>query len=214
LFGAIVLIGGFAMPKSAFATPMSRRSFLRNFSLIAAGGLLAACAVGEEGVLPVDRLESSFTDVTLPMQRAVASAAAQQDDAELEGFLALSALLTGVERLDPVLGNVYLQSLRASSEFAVTVSDLLEQARGDLSVLPATLAELESSGLFENESTRKITDKITEYWYTGIYDTPQGEQVVATYVDALAWRTLVFTKPTTLCGTYRFWTEPPEAAID
>ncbi|MCC6454693.1 MAG: hypothetical protein IT328_07100 [Caldilineaceae bacterium] len=202
------------MPKRAFATPMSRRSFLRNFSITAAGGLLAACAVGEEGAVPVDRLESAFTDVTLPMPRSVAAVAAQPADAELEGFLALSALLTGVEQLDPVLGNVYLHSLQASSAFDVTVSELLEQARGGLSAIPASLEEIESSGIFENEATRKLADKITEYWYTGIYDTPQGEQVVATYVDALAWRTLVFTKPTTLCGSYRFWTEPPETAID
>ena len=201
------------MSESALVS-MSRRGFLRHVSIVAAGGLLAACALGEEGALPADRLESAATGVQLPMPRPVATAAAALDDAELAGFLALSALLTGVDNLDPALGAVYLQSLRSSSQFAVTVPELLEQARGELSALPETLEALESSGIFENESTRELADKITEYWYTGIYETAEGEQAVATFVDALAWRTLFFTKPATLCGSYRFWTEPPEAAID
>ena len=76
------------------------------------------------------------------------------------------------------------------------------------------MEELEASQIFENEETRKVTDKLTEYWYTGVYDTAEGEQALATYVDALAWKALTFTKPMSVCGTYRFWTEPPEAALD
>jgi hypothetical protein len=202
------------MSKRVLAMPISRRSFLRNLSVMTAGAFLSACAVGQEGTIPAERLESAFTGVELPMPRSVASTAAQQDDAELARFLALSALLTGVDQLDPVIGSIYLQSLRTSSAFIVTVTELLEQAQAGLSALPTTMEELESSGIFENESTRQLADKITEYWYTGIYDTAQGEQVVATFVDSLAWRTLIFTKPPSLCGSYSFWTEPPEAALD
>jgi hypothetical protein len=205
------------MPTKANLTLISRRCFLRSLSVIAGGGLLAACAVGEEGRLPPNRLEPAFSAVELPMPRAAASiaaAAAQEGEAELPGFLALSALLTGVDNLDPTLGSVYLQSLRTNSEFSVSISELLEQAQAGLPAPPTTLEELESSGIFESETTRQLADKITEYWYTGIYETPEGEQAVATFVDALAWRTLTFTKPQSLCGTYRFWTEPPEAAID
>jgi hypothetical protein len=119
-----------------------------------------------------------------------------------------------VDTLDPALGAIYLQSLRASSAFSVTISELLEEAQAGLSAPAATLAELESTGIFENEATRELADKITEYWYTGIYETEQEEQVVATHVNALAWQTLTFTKPTTVCGTYGFWTEPPEATLD
>lgn len=199
------------MPKRVFTTPMSRRRFLRSMSLIAAGGLFSACAVGNENALVQD---PTFVGVNLPLPRPAATAAAQQENAELGRFLALSALLTGVENLDPALGSVYLQSLQASSEFDLTVSDLLDQAQAGLAALPATLEELESSGIFENEATRALADKITEYWYTGVYDTPEGEQVTATHTDTLAWQTLAFTKPMTVCGSYRFWTEPPEVAID
>jgi hypothetical protein len=202
------------MPKRTFSPLMSRRCFLRTISVIAAGGLLAACAVGEEGTLPDNLLESAINDVTLPMPQSVTQAAAQQDDAELPGFLALSALLTGVDTLDPMLGAIYLQSLRASSAFSVTITSLLEEAQAGLSAPATTIEELESSGIFENNATRELADKITEYWYTGIYETEQGEQVVATHVNALAWQTLTFTKPSSLCGSYGFWTEPPEAALD
>lgn len=202
------------MPKSSLLGPMSRRRFLRTIPVIAAGGLLAACAIGEESRFNGAILESASRDVTLPMPQSVAEAAAQQDDAELPGFLALSALLTGVDVLDPLLGAIYLQSLRASSAFSVTITRLLEQAQAGLSAPATTMEELESSGIFENNATRELADIITEYWYTGIYETEQGEQVVATHVNSLAWQTLTFTKPTSLCGSYGFWTEPPEAALD
>ncbi len=205
------------MPTKANLTLSSRRSFLRSLSVIAGGGLLAACAVGEEGRLPPNRLEPAFSAVELPMPRtaaSVATAAAEEGVAKLPEFLALSALLTGVDNLDPTLGSVYLQSLRANPELSVSIPELLEQAQAGLPAPPTTLEELESTGIFENEATRQLADKITEYWYTGMYETPEGEQVVATFVDALAWRTLTFTKPQSICGTYGFWTEPPEAAID
>ena len=73
---------------------------------------------------------------------------------------------------------------------------------------------MEALGIFQNETTGAVADKITEMWYTGIYQNEAGEDVVATWVDALAWKTLTFTKAMTVCGTYRFWTEPPEATID
>ena len=202
------------MLKQTFHTSMSRRCFLRTVSVIAAGSFLAACAVGEESRFTGGTLQSAIKEATLPIPQSVAEAAAAQDDPELSGFLALSALLTGVDILDPMLGAIYLQSLRASSAFSVTISDLLAEAQAGLSAPAATMEELESSGIFENDATRELADKITEYWYTGIYETEQGDQAVATHVNALAWQTLTFTKPTSLCGSYGFWTEPPEATLD
>jgi hypothetical protein len=136
------------------------------------------------------------------------------DDPELPAFLALSSLLTGVDSLDPNLGAVYLQNLRAASASSATVADLLKQAQGGNAALPATLEQLQSSGIFENKATRALADQITQQWYTGIIETPQGQQVVATFIDALAWRTLTFTKPATLCAAFGFWSEPPETALD
>lgn len=190
--------------------PMSRRRFLHSAAMAAAGALLTACAAGKEAILPAEPMEPAFTGVTLPSPPAQAG----QEEGELAEFLALSELLTGVEGLDPATGAIYLQSLKASSQFSVSVADLLAQARGDDASLPATLEDLESRGLFAGDATRTLADKITEYWYTGIYDTAEGEQAVATFVDSLAWRSLAFTKPLTLCGSYRFWTEPPEANLD
>jgi hypothetical protein len=193
-------------------TKMSRRNFLRHLSIAASGVLLAGCSLGYEGGLASQRRESIVTDVKVPAGRV--GSAVQEEPPGLAEFLAVSALLTGVENLDPAVGRLYLQSINESSDLAVSFPDWLAQAQSGRSTLPATLAELEESGIFEEEATRKVADKITEYWYTGVYTTAQGEQAVATYVDALAWKTLAFTKAMSVCGSYRFWTEPPESIID
>jgi hypothetical protein len=193
---------------------IDRRRFLRSLAATAIGGLLTACALVQENGLPTDVQGAGFRNARLPSPKPDARSSTGQEDAELSRFLALSALLTGVDELDPALGVIYLNSLRESSRFRVTITELLDAAQAGAATLPETLDDLEGSGIFENESTRELADKISEYWYTGVYETAQGEQVVATFVEALAWRTLVFTKPMTICGSYRFWTEPPEAAID
>ena len=192
---------------------LSRRQFLRGLTLVAGGGLLAACAAPPEGDEIWARSDPSITSAQVPRPRSTGNRAAQ-DEGELARFLTLSALLTGVDQLDPVAGEIYLQSLQASQEFDISIGELLDRSQGDMGALPATLEELASRGLFEEEAARTLADKITEYWYTGVYDTPEGEQAVATYVDALAWQTLTFTKAMSVCGSYRFWTEPPELELD
>lgn len=202
------------MPTNTKSTHISRRQFLRGCSLITAGGLLAACSLGPENPPPTEFTEFIFSEARLPQDQAALQGTAGQPAAELAGFLALSSVLTGVEQLDPTLGQIYLQSLQEHPDLQVSVGDLLQQAQAGMAAMPTTIEELENSGIFENEATRTLANKITEYWYTGIYETPQGEQVVATFVDALAWKTLTFTKPQTICGSYMFWTEPPESALD
>jgi hypothetical protein len=191
----------------------SRRQFLRGITVVAAGAYLAGCALPPETERQIPPPDPETIGVNLPRSRAVNQLLAQEDEADLSGFLTLSALLTGVDNLDPVLGQVYLQSLRAGSETGDALNALLEQTLGS-GILPTTLEELEALGIFQNEATSAVADKIIEYWYTGIYQNEAGEDVVATWVDALAWKTLTFTKAMTVCGTYRFWTEPPEATID
>ena len=78
---------------------------------------------------------------------------------------------------------------------------------------PSTVAELEATGFFENPATQEPADKILEMWYTGIYDSAEGEQEVATYVDALVWQAIAFTKPLTVCGMPGFWAQPPQRAL-
>jgi hypothetical protein len=194
---------------------LTRRQFLYTFGLAATASWVAACAPRTSGLTGV--LGSQATpQIVLPSPvppAGTATAAAGPGDLPLEAFLQLSAVLTGVTNLSPLLGQVYLQSLQASSKFAVTLAELYEQA-GFTSATPTTIEELEAKGLFEQEPTRQLADKIIEYWYTGIYDSPAGEQAVATFVDALAWQTLVFTKPLTICSAPGVWSEAPEPVVD
>lgn len=190
---------------------LSRRRFLQSLSLVASGTLLAGCSLGPlDGARPT---ELEVLDVVLPSSSAVASATDEEVDTELSTFLILSALLTGVDDLDPAVGRIYLQSLQANPALGAPLAALMELVSEAIDT-PITLAYLEENGVFENQQTRQAADKLTEYWYTGVYEDEQGQPQVAAYVDALAWKTLTFTKAMSVCGTYRFWTEPPEFAID
>src|SRR5690606_10360890 len=143
-------------------------------------------------------------------------------------FLALSALLTGVKNLDPVVGRVYMNSLQASDEFDLTLEELYEQTGFDGDAPPQTIEELEARGLFganasggsdsnggsaSESGPSALADRILEYWYTGVYTTAEGEQAVATYVDALSWKTLAFTKPNSICATFGFWEARPNLVV-
>jgi hypothetical protein len=192
---------------------INRRRFLRHAALLATGGLLAACALPSAQSLAGEPIEPNPRPVQLPLPQA-SKAGNDVPDEALEQFLALSVLLTGVDDLNPAIGRIYFDSLQQNSTLETPVSELLAQIADSAAAMPASLEALASTGLFDNEATRTLADTITEYWYTGVYDTPEGEQAVATFVEALAWTTLTFTKPMTVCGAYRFWTEPPESAID
>lgn len=195
---------------------INRRALLRTLLTTATGALLAACGPprgGEEVGRHLALGPHATPQIALPSPAPVTPVATSALEREVVEFLALSTLLTGVTNLSPDLGRVYLRSLQSSADFDVTVAELVEQAglRGDEP--PATLSAVESTGIFEQEQTRRLADKITEMWYTGIYTDEAGEEVVATFVDALAWQTLRFTKPLTLCGAPGFWAQawtPPQ----
>lgn len=191
---------------------MSRRHFLRHAILVTTGGLLAACAQPSAQRLAGEPVESSARPAQVPLPQVTATD--EGADPELAQFMALSTLLTGVDELNAAIGRIYLHSLRQNASLPMPIGDFLTQIADSAAAMPESLDDLASSGIFDNEATRALADKVTEYWYTGVYDTPEGEQAVATYVDALAWKTLTFTKPKTICGAYRFWTEPPESVID
>jgi hypothetical protein len=193
---------------------LTRRQFLSTLGLSATAGWLVACAPRTSGLIDATGPQAT-PQIVLPSPMppaGTATALPEPDGLPLEAFLQLSAVLTGISNLSPLLGQLYLQSLQASTQFQITLVDLYEQA-GFRNASP-TIEELEENGLFDQEPTRQLADKIIEYWYTGIYDTPEGEQAVATFVDALAWQTLTFTKPLTLCGAPGFWSEAPEPVID
>jgi hypothetical protein len=181
-----------------------------------AGSALAACTGERFTVRPPagEPLAPLLPVLPSPQPPATPTFVAEPGVLALDDFLTLSAVLTGVENLNPLLGAVYLQSLHASSQLGATPAELFEQAGFAAGAPAPTVEDLEASGLFAQEAMRTLADKITEYWYTGVYDTPDGEEAVATFVDALAWQTLRFTKPPTICGAPDFWTEPPEENPD
>lgn len=198
--------------KRAVHQPISRRQFLRAIGVTCVGGSLAACGVPRSTASPpaLDGLFPSHPILPSPQPLAEAAATPLPADLPLEDFLALSAVLTGFENLNPVLGRVYLQSLQTSGQFDVTLAAAFAQAGFGTDRPPTTLGEVEATGVFEQEATRKLLDKLIEYWYTGVYATAEGEQAVATYVDALMWQAIPFTKPLTICGVPAFWAELPE----
>ncbi|MEZ4728460.1 MAG: sugar dehydrogenase complex small subunit [Caldilineaceae bacterium] len=190
---------------------LSRRAFLRSLSITITGVFLAACGPPRSREQPGIAFGPQATpQIALPSP--VPTTQEEAVDAPLAAFLTLSTVLTGVPNLSPELGRVYLQSLQRSSEFPITVTDLYQQGEFS-SETPPTLEALETKGFFAQEATRKLLNKITELWYTGIYTNEAGEDTVATFVDTLAWQTLAFTKPKTICGYPGFWSEAWEPVL-
>jgi len=131
--------------------------------------------------------------------------------AALPTFLAFSAILTGVDELDPTLGAIYLAALQASE--GIGLDALYAQAGFGLAGGPTTLGELEAAGLFADPGLRSRADQLIEMWYTGKYNDAAGNPVLVTHTSALAWEVLDFTKATTLCGSPHFWAEPAAEAV-
>lgn len=198
--------------------PVSRRAFLGGLLATGGVGLLAACAPGR---VPDQPFAGPYNTAT-PSQILASPRAPQETpeapegtpqaegDLTLQQFLMLSAVLTGVDNLSPDEARVYLQALQASDEFEVSLGELYQQAGFDEGTPPAAIEDLEAQGIFESEATTTLADTIIEYWYTGIYTTSEGEQAVATYVDALAWKALAFTKPNSICASPGYWEHRPE----
>ncbi len=193
---------------------LSRRAFLGGLLAAGGAGLLAACAPGQPFAGPYNT--ATPAQVLASPRAAEGTPAAEEGTPPAEGelglqqFLALSAVLTGVDNLSPDEGRVYLQALRASDEFDVPLDELYRQAGFEDDAPPTAIEDLEAQGVFESEASSTLADTIIEYWYTGVYTTPEGEQAVATYVDALAWKALAFTKPNSICASPGFWEERPE----
>lgn len=204
--------GAAARPQGTGPEPplrlVSRRAFLGGLLAAGGAGLLAACAPGQPFAGPYNTATPAqvLASPRAPQGTPQAAEGTPQAAGELalQQFLALSAVLTGVDNLSPDEGRVYLQALQASDEFEVSLDELFEQTSA------ATIEELEAQGIFDSEATSTLADTIIEYWYTGIYTTAEGEQAVATYVDALAWKALAFTKPNSICASPGFWEERPE----
>lgn len=192
---------------------LSRREFLQSGTAVLLSTTLTACGVastqqaeGWQTATPAKVLQSP-----MPPTTPEPTATLPPDSLALEKFLMLSAVLTGIPNLNPEQGRIYLRSLASSSDFNVSLTDLYEQANLANVGAASSLTALEEAGIFAQEGTKKLADKIIEYWYTGTYTNAEGETAVATYADALAWKVLDFTKPPTICGAPYFWAERPSS---
>lgn len=192
---------------------LSRREFLQSGTAVLLSTTLTAC--GAATIQQAEPWQTATPPRVLqsPMPPATPepTATLPPDSLALEKFLALSAVLTGIPNLNPEQGRVYLQSLATSPDFNVSLTELYEQANLADVGAAASVDALDEAGIFVQEETKKLADKIIEYWYTGTYTDGDGETAVATYVDALAWKVLDFTKPPTICGAPYFWAERPSS---
>ena len=191
---------------------ITRRQFLQGSWLLFASGVLAACVP--------DRAENEIGFQTTPWKTATPArvlsspmpagtdASSTEAPENLAAFLALSSVLTGIEELDPQLGQVFLQHLQGHPEFGSHLSNLFEQSGIQSGNPPADIESLSATGIFGQEGSRSLADRIIEIWYSGMIE-ENGEQVVVTFVDALAWKAIRYTKPLTICGYFGFWAERP-----
>lgn len=202
-----------AKPTDQLRSILTRREFLVAVLGVAAAELLAGCrpsqAVdgGVTTAVPLRVLESP-----VPLGTAEPTPVASSGELALEEFLALSAVLTGFAELDPLVGRAYLQSLQQSTEFDRSLPELYEAAGFRSAAPPDNVEALETNGFFESEPNRTLADTIIEQWYTGVYQ-QDGEPVVATFVDSLAWKAINFTKPLTICDPPGRWAQRPDAEV-
>ena len=193
---------------------LSRRDFLKSLSTLLAGGLLASCVSLDQQKQQRELLRWGMPTrapvLASPAPRLAEAAAPAEGG--LAEFMALSSLLTGFDDLNLDLGRAYLDSLQARTDFNISLETLYEQTGFAGNSPPQMIEDMAEQGIFDQEDTRSLVDTIIEYWYSGVYSR-DGQDVVATTVDALAWQSLTFTKPPTVCGPYpAFWAELPVIA--
>jgi hypothetical protein len=103
----------------------------------------------------------------------------------LSEFLALSTRLTGKTGLDPKVASVYLTALAADTKRRQELADLA----------------------YGRQSHADLEREIIRSWYTGKYKSGnQGR--VATYRQALMWKTVGISAPATCGGLMGFWASP------
>jgi hypothetical protein len=192
---------------------VSRRAFLKGSLFLLGGGVLAACGPSqEENPMEAAGWITPTPAQVLPSPIPSTEVPAAQDLEGLEEFMVLSAVLTGVSSLNPQLGRAYLQSLRGNPDFSGGLPGFFERTGVLTGAVPENVDDLAQKGIFDDEGLRRVADKIIELWYTGIAEV-NGESTVITYVDALAFKVLHFTKPLTICGRYGFWAEEPNVNL-
>ncbi len=130
----------------------------------------------------------------------------------LEQFVALSSLLTGFDDLSEPLAQTYLDALQADPDVAAALDDLYAEAGLGSDDAAESFEELSARGVFDDPRLADVSDTVIRLWYTGVVDGPD-EPIVVAYTDNLAWRSLDYATPPSVCGgLVDFWAEPPAAA--
>lgn len=175
---------------------MQRRQFIQRVSLVLASASLPGCLIYADTTQKLEWLSKN-------------KKGKKQESSALEKFLHLSVLLTGFAELEKDHALLYLNSIQQNALQAQALDKLYEQSGYNSGQPPKTLEELNASGVFNNDAIRKVTDRITISWYTGIYNTATGPQL-ATHEHALCWHALQYATPPTVCGgKLGFWSTFP-----
>ena len=125
---------------------------------------------------------------------------------ELQHFLHVSRLVTGVGDLPEPLAPVYLGKLEAL-DLRMRPSEL-----ADLGKSATSLDELERSA-FGVQGGRECAEQIAAAWWSGFVPVPGGGSEVVTYVDAVVWRGMPFARPSSEClGATGAWAKPGRLA--
>jgi len=110
--------------------------------------------------------------------------------ATLDDFMALSARLVGVPKLDREIGAIYLAALNGDADQAGTLAYLVEVNGNPTPEMKALAAT------------------IIEWWYTGVYQVT-GKDRLATHTGALIWSSMNMPAPGTCAGAFGAWANTP-----
>jgi Membrane bound FAD containing D-sorbitol dehydrogenase len=117
---------------------------------------------------------------------------AQSKAVSLAEFMELSERLVGRPKLDPEVGQIYLNALLADADDAIYL---------------ATLVQMNGNPTPEQ---RVLSQTIVEWWYTGVY-TLNGKPRLATHTGALMWNAMDMPAPGTCVGPFGAWSKPPRS---
>ena len=127
----------------------------------------------------------------------------------LEGFLRLSRIASGVHKLSPKLAGSYFTALEADGVLPLKPSRFIEMSGLAGGAGPATLAELERTEAFRTRGGKDCVRAVASAWWSGIVPTAGGGQRVITFSDALVWREVH--EPMTCQGATGSWSKPGRA---
>jgi hypothetical protein len=122
-----------------------------------------------------------------------AIARAQSKPVPLADFMELSERLIGRSKLDPEVGQIYLNALLADPLNAIHLATLVENYGNP------------------TPEHRVLSQMIVTWWYTGVYEI-DGKPRLATDSGALMWNAMDMPAPGTCVGTFGAWSRPRQSS--